>query len=52
MPACPRLLKSVVFRGEVLVVRLHLEGRGKLCPVEIQRKELREAKHRAGSGNE
>lgn len=40
------------FRGEVLVVRLHLEGQGELCPVEIQRKELRDTKHRAGSGNE
>lgn len=40
------------FRGEVLVVRLHLEGRGEVCSVEIQGKELREAKHRSGSGNE
>lgn len=52
MLACPRLLKPVVFRGEVLVVRLHLEGQGELFPMEIQGKELREAKHRAGSGNE
>lgn len=40
------------FRGDVLVVRLHLEGQGELCPVEIQRKELRDIKHRARSGNE
>lgn len=37
---------------DVLVVRLHLEGQGELCPVEIQRKELRDTKHRARSGNE